>query len=183
MCIRDRPCFQHVIATQDWHPADHSSFASQHADNNIGDVISLCGLDQVLWPNHCVQGTSGGDFAEQLNRPADIRVFRKGTDSSIDSYSGFFDNGHRKSTGLEQYLDELDIKRVYVMGLATDYCVKFTVLDALKLGLETYLVEDGCRGVNLQPTDVVNAIEEMRQAGAQVVGSESILNERKESKK
>ena len=167
--------FDCVIATQDWHPKNHESFASQHEGHEVGQVIQLQGLEQILWPNHCVQGTHGAEFAATLNRPEKLRVFPKGTDRDIDSYSGFFDNGQRKSTGLGDYLKTESINRVYILGLATDYCVKFTALDAKQLGFETYLVEDGCRGVDLATGDSATAVREMQSAGIQSIQSETLL--------
>jgi nicotinamidase/pyrazinamidase len=165
--------FDLIVATQDWHPADHGSFASNRG-GIVGELSSLGGLPQVLWPDHCVQGTPGADFHQDLDMTRVTKVFRKGTDPSIDSYSGFFDNGHRKSTGLGEWLRELGVTNVYVLGLATDYCVRYTALDAVELGFRTYLVEDGTRGVELHPGDVAAAIEEMRQAGVKVVGSDEV---------
>lgn len=167
--------FELVVATQDWHPAKHKSFASQHEGQDVGQVIELNGLDQILWPDHCVQGTHGAEFAETLNRTDGVRVFPKGTDPEIDSYSGFFDNGQRKSTGLGDFLNHEEIKLVYVMGLATDYCVKFTALDSQRLGFETTLVEDGCRGVDLQPGDSRNAIAELQASGITSIQSTELL--------
>lgn len=167
--------FELVIATQDWHPLDHQSFASQHPGISIGDSFQLAGLAQTAWPDHCVQGSPGAEFVESLNLDRIQCVFRKGTDRDIDSYSGFFDNGHKRSTGLADYLREQQVSRVYVMGLATDYCVRATVLDALQVGLATTLIVDGCRGVELQPGDIDRAIEEMRVSGAEIVHSNSIL--------
>ena len=161
--------FDLVVATQDWHPPDHLSFASQHADCDVGDVIELDGLEQILWPDHCVQGTTGAEFVAELNRGVMDRVVRKGTDRRIDSYSGFFDNGHRKATGLGDFLRERGTDSVYLVGVATDYCVKFTALDARRLGLQTYVVADGCRGVERKAGDVERAIEEMESAGVHVV--------------
>ena len=165
---RLQPHFDLIVATQDWHPVNHESFAANHAGRTAGDVIDLHGLRQILWPVHCVQGTTGADFAAGLDRKRWDRVFVKGTDPTTDSYSGFFDNGHRQATGLGDYLREKEATDVYVVGLATDYCVKFTVLDALDLGFRTYLIEDACRGVNLQPGDVAAAIEAIRIAGAEI---------------
>ena len=165
------PRFEVVVATRDHHPPDHESFASRHAGRRVGEVIDLHGLSQVLWPDHCVQGTAGSELAAGLDVTRVASVFTKGTDRTIDSYSGFFDNGHRKSTGLGDWLRERGIERVYVLGLATDYCVKFTALDARRLGFEVILVEDGCRAVDLQPGDGARAIEAMRAAGVQVVRS------------
>ncbi len=160
--------FGFVVATRDWHPPDHSSFASQHPGHAVGDVIEVGGVAQVLWPDHCVQGTKGAEFAAALNDAAISEIVTKGTSRDIDSYSGFFDNNQRQATGLLDILQRSGITRVHVMGLATDYCVKFTALDALKLGFETNLVLEGCRGVNLTPGDSDRAVDEMRAAGASV---------------
>ena len=137
-----------AIATQDWHPPGHSSFG--------------------LWPVHCVQNTGGALFAQGLETRAIHRVFPKGVDQLIDSYSGFFDNDHRKATGLGDFLKSEGVTAVTIMGLATDYCVKFTALDARSLGFEVTLIMSGCRAVNLQPGDEEAAIEEMRRAGVTV---------------
>lgn len=173
---RLQPRFPLVVATQDWHPADHGSFAANHPGRVPGEMIDLHGLPQILWPTHCVQGQPGADFAPKLDRQRWAQVFVKGTDPAIDSYSGFFDNGHRQATGLGDYLRDQGVTDVYVAGLATDYCVKFTVLDALKLGFRAHLIEDACRGVNLQPDDVAAAIAEMRAVGAEVLDAQQILN-------
>ncbi len=160
--------FPFVVATQDWHPADHQSFASQHAGKQVGDVIMLNGLQQVLWPDHCIQESRGANFSADLNRNGIDHVICKGTDRSIDSYSGFFDNDHRKSTGLEELLRQHDIDEVQLVGLATDYCVKFTALDASLLGFKTSVIIDGIRGVELNPGDCDRAIQEMHDAGIHI---------------
>ena len=167
------PKFDLVVATQDWHPETHGSFAKHHG-KQPGEMIELHGLPQVLWPHHCVQGTKGAEFVDTLDTSRIDAVFQKGTDPKIDSYSGFHDNGHRKSTGLADYLRGKGVDEVYVLGVATDYCVRFTALDAVREGFKTTLVEDGCRGVNLQPDDSAKAIEEMRSAGVRVVRSEEV---------
>src|SRR5271166_1222118 len=161
--------FKLVVATQDWHPANHGSFAANHPGKKPGDVVKLSKLPQVLWPVHCVQNTRGAEFAPSLMLNRVNRVFKKGTDASVDSYSGFFDNGHLRATGLGEYFKEKKVTDVYVLGLATDYCVKFTALDAVDLGFRTHLIEDACRGVNLTLDDVKNALEEMKKAGVIVV--------------
>jgi nicotinamidase/pyrazinamidase len=168
------PGFSLVVATQDWHPPTHGSFASNHPGRKPGELIDLNGLTQVLWPNHCVQESAGSEFVKRLNRERITKVFRKGTDAGIDSYSGFFDNGHRKATGLSAYLKEKGVDEVFVLGVATDYCVKFTALDAVREGFKTTLVEDGCRGVNLQANDSIQAVAEMKAAGIQIVQSRSL---------
>jgi nicotinamidase/pyrazinamidase len=161
--------FELVVATQDWHPADHGSFAANHEGKQPGDVVDLNGLEQILWPVHCVQETPGAGFHPDLDRTRLAEVFHKGTDAGIDSYSGFFDNGHRKATGLGDYLKEKGVTDVYVCGLATDYCVKSSALDAVGLGFRTFVIEDACRGVDLEPGDVEKAFAEMRDAGVRVL--------------
>ncbi|HEY5769732.1 MAG TPA: bifunctional nicotinamidase/pyrazinamidase [Terrimicrobium sp.] len=171
---RLQQCFELIVATQDWHPATHGSFAINHAGRNPGDVIDLNGLPQILWPGHCVQDTPGADFVPALDRTRWSRVFPKGTRPEIDSYSGFFDNGRRNATGLGDYLQERDVTNLYLLGLATDYCIKFSALDARHLGFKTLLIEDASRGVDLKPGDVARAIEEMKDAGVEVVTSASV---------
>jgi nicotinamidase/pyrazinamidase len=167
--------FPLVVATQDWHPANHGSFAASHPGRKVLEQIELNGLAQTLWPVHCVQHTKGAELAAALNRKRIARIFPKGTDAGIDSYSGLFDNGHRKSTGLGEWLKAQGVSEVFVCGLATDYCVKFTALDAAQMGFKTHFIEDASRGVNLRPDDVKNAIEEMRRAGIAVVQSAELL--------
>lgn len=163
--------FPLVVATQDWHPAGHGSFASSHPGRRPGELIVLNGLPQVLWPDHCVQGSPGAELAPRLDGARIEAILRKGTDPGIDSYSGFFDNGQRKSTGLADYLRGRGVDEVLLVGLATDYCVKATALDARRLGFRAGLIEDGSAGVELQPGDVRAAIDEMRAAGVAVIRS------------
>ena len=170
-----QPRFDLVVATQDWHPRDHGSFAANHPGANVYDVIDLQGLEQTLWPVHCVQGTPGAAFIPSLDTSRIARVFRKGTDPKVDSYSGFFDNGRRHATGLDEYLRDRNVDTVYVCGLATDYCVKATALDARRLNLATYLIEDLTRGVDVPPGSVNRAIADMRAAGVGVVQSTELL--------
>ena len=161
--------FDVVAATQDWHPAGHGSFASQHPGRKVGDVVELHGLQQVLWPDHCVEGTAGARFASGLAAKRIDRVVRKGTDPGIDSYSTFFDNAHRKATGLADYLRERGVGAVFLAGLATDYCVRFSALDAVELGFRAHVVLDGCRGVELAAGDVERAVGEMAAAGVRML--------------
>lgn len=170
-----QPTFPLVVATQDWHPANHGSFATSHPGKNLFEQIELNGLPQTLWPVHCVQNTKGAELAAALSRDPIAKVFPKGTDAGIDSYSGLFDNGHRKSTGLGEWLKAQGVTEVFVCGLATDYCVKFTALDAVAMGFRTFFIEDASRGVNLQPDDVKNAIEVMKRAGIVVAQSNELL--------
>ncbi len=161
--------FEHVVASLDWHPPDHRSFASQHEGIEIGDTFELGGHPQVAWPDHCVQGTSGAELPASLDRDGIAYFVRKGTVRDVDSYSAFFDNDHRHATGLHEHLQSLNVDELSVMGLATDYCVKYTVQDSIELGYRTRVLLDGCRGVNLLPSDTRAAIEVMRNAGAELI--------------
>jgi nicotinamidase/pyrazinamidase len=169
--------FNCIIATRDWHPANHGSFASNHVNKQPGDVIQLNGLTQILWPDHCIQGSPGAELSPLINQSLLSNVIFKGTDPDIDSYSAFYDNGHLKETGLHTYLKRNGITSLYVAGLATDYCVYYTVLDALKLGYATTLITDATKGVNLHPNDSQKAITDMEKRGAQLTTSDQILNQ------
>ncbi|MEZ4368920.1 MAG: bifunctional nicotinamidase/pyrazinamidase [Kofleriaceae bacterium] len=160
--------FDLVVATQDLHPPEHGSFAANHPGTQPYQVIDLHGLPQVLWPVHCVRGTRGAELRDDLDVARIARVFPKGTDPTVDSYSGLWDNGRRRSTGLGEWLREQGVTAVTVLGLATDYCVKFTVLDALADGFAVTVRADGCRAVELAPGDGARALEEMRAAGAAI---------------
>jgi nicotinamidase/pyrazinamidase len=160
-----QPQFDHIVATQDWHPADHGSFAANHPETQPGQQIVLGGLPQILWPVHCVEGTSGADFPTTLDRSQWKRVFQKGRNPVVDSYSGFFDNARKGDTGLRSYLLLQGVRRLCIVGLALDYCVKYTALDAKSLGFETVVLLDATRAVNLQPEDGKRAIEELKAAG------------------
>ncbi len=162
------PQFGLVVATQDWHPENHGSFAANHPGKNLFDQISLDGLPQTLWPIHCVQNTGGALFAPGLDTRNIQRVFTKGMNPQIDSYSGLYDNGHRASTGMGEWLKSQGVSELHVAGVATDYCVKFTVLDALAEDFKVHLITTACRGVNLQAGDVDRALEEMRTAGCEM---------------
>src|ERR1051326_2704482 len=166
---RLQPHFDFVVATQDWHPPNHGSFASNHRGKKPGDVVDLHGLQQILWPDHCVQGSHGAELHRDLDRSSIDEIVRKGTDPAIDSYSTFFDNGRRKSTGLENHLREREITDVFIGGLATDYCVLWSARDAVSLGFRTHVVSDACRGVELNPGDIERAFEEMRSIGVSVI--------------
>jgi nicotinamidase/pyrazinamidase len=163
--------FELVLATQDWHPPDHGSFAANHPGKKPGDHVILDGIEQILWPVHCVQNTHGAEFASAFDKSRIAHVFHKGIERNIDSYSTFFDNAHRRHTGLAHYLRKRSIKDIYLMGLALDYCVKYSALDARQLGLNTRVILDGCRGIDLKPGDIDRALEEMKQAGAIILKS------------
>lgn len=167
--------FEMVIATQDWHPANHGSFASNHVNKKPGEIITLHGLKQVLWPDHCIQDSQGAQFSEKLNSDVIQMVFQKGTDPNVDSYSGFYDNGKKKDTGLKIFLKSHGVKEVFIVGLATDYCVKFTAIDALGAGFATSVISDATRAVNLEPDDGEKALSEMREKGIKIIESSSIL--------
>ncbi|MDN3204600.1 bifunctional nicotinamidase/pyrazinamidase [Algoriphagus sediminis] len=166
--------FQKIVATQDFHPPGHKSFAANHEGKKIGEMIQLDGLDQVLWPTHCVQGSFGSEFSDQLEQKNWLKIFRKGLNENVDSYSGFFDNARRGDTGLNTYLKEIGVQRVFVVGLALDYCVKFTALDSIDLGFDTFLITDGSRAVNLNKNDDQLAIEKMVAKGINIITSQEI---------
>lgn len=140
--------YELVVATQDWHPYNHRSFASQHAGHAVFDVIQLKGMDQTLWPDHCVQGSFGAKFSEDLNQDRIEAVFRKGVQVGIDSYSGFYDNGRLRKTGLYGYLKDRDVTEVHICGLAADFCVYYTAMDALQLGFKTAIVSKGTKAID-----------------------------------
>ena len=164
-----QPLFEVVVATQDFHPQGHSSFAATHG-KQPGPVITAAGTI-MLWPAHCVQGTKGAELVSTLETERIAQVFFKGVDPDLDSYSGFFDNDHRHATGLGAYLKEKGVTDVSVVGLATDYCVKWTALDAKQMGFTTTVILDACRGVELAPGDVERAIGEMKRAGIRLIQS------------
>lgn len=170
------PIFPRVVATQDWHPRDHGSFASTHPDKVPGDIVELGGVSQVLWPDHCVQGTPGASFHSSLNVASICRVIRKGADPGIDSYSAFFDNDRRSSTGLDLYLHAHGVLELVIMGLATDYCVRASALDAIGLGFRVTVAADGCRAVDVTPGDGERALAEMHTSGVKIVSSAELLD-------
>lgn len=158
--------FELVIVTQDWHPNNHISFARTH-NKKPGEIIIINGIKQVLWPDHCIQDTYGADFVKSLNKKKIKKIIKKGTDSQIDSYSGFFDNERKKETELRSYLNENNVKELFIVGLATDYCVKYTALDSASLGFKTNVIIDATKGIN----DVNNAVQEMKNAGINIISS------------
>jgi nicotinamidase/pyrazinamidase len=164
-----QPHFDLVVATQDWHPAAHKSFASNHPGKRPFDVINLLGRDQVLWPDHCLQGSAGAAFAPALELNRVEAIFRKGMDPEIDSYSGFFDNGHLKTTGMADYLRSKKVSQVFVAGLAGDYCVYFTAKDALLEGFKTFLLEDASRPIH--PEGFAQAKADLKHLGGKIIQS------------
>jgi nicotinamidase/pyrazinamidase len=167
--------FDLVVATQDWHPVDHKSFASNHDGRKPYDAIQLKGLQQTLWPDHCVQGTKGADFPAQLNMDKAEAIFRKGTNPEIDSYSGFYDNGHLKSTGLADYLRGKKVNEVYVTGLCGDICVFFTAMDSLSEGFTTYIIKDATQPLIQADFEKTNAAFE--EKGGKLIRSAEIMKQ------
>mgnify|MGYP002651437745 CR=1 FL=1 len=161
--MHDVLTFDVVVATQDLHPKDHGSFAKSKEE--LFSMKELSGLPQVMWPAHCVEGTKGADFHKGINPELFDKVFPKGTDKNIDSYSGFFDNGKKKSTGMGEWLKEQGVTHVYVVGLALDYCVKATAVDAKAFGFETVVIERATKAVNMNPNDGQAALKEMQEKG------------------
>jgi nicotinamidase/pyrazinamidase len=165
--------FENVVLTQDWHPAGHQSFANSHPGTRPFDSIQLGYGEQVLWPDHCVQGSDGAAFHKDLAVCHAQLVVRKGWRRDVDSYSAFLEADRKSRTGLQGYLDERGIKRVFVCGLATDFCVAWTALDARKLGFDCAVVEDACRAIDLQGS-LAAAWERMGQAGVARVQSRDL---------
>lgn len=162
--------FQNVILTQDWHPNEHISFVDNHANQQVFDYIELSYGQQVLWPRHCVQGSQGAEFHRDLNIPHAQLIIRKGYHVEIDSYSAFLEADKKTATGLASYLRERQINTVYIVGVATDYCVKWTALDAQQAGFKTYVIEDMCKAIDINGS-LAQAWLEMSQAGVQRVQS------------
>ena len=161
--------FAHVVLTQDWHPRGHASFASSHAGKNPFDSIDVSYGQQILWPDHCVQGTRGADFHPDLDIPHAELVLRKGFRTAIDSYSAFFENDHRTPTGLVAYLKERGFKRIALCGLATDFCVFYSALDGRHAGFEVTVTTDACRGINVDGS-LDRAMRSMKEAGVTLLG-------------
>lgn len=166
--------FPLVVASQDWHPLDHVSFAKNHPGKKVGDVISVKGQDQVLWPVHCVRETPGAEIIPELHKRAIESYFYKGTDKHIDGYSAFFDNARLKSTGLDRYLKSRGVHEIYIAGVATDYCVLYSTMDAIDLGFSVFVVSDACRAINLHPQDERQSFAAMAAKGATMVQSSDV---------
>lgn len=166
--------FKLIIASQDWHPINHASFAANQPGRQPGDSININGLAQVLWPVHCVQDTVGAAFVASLDSTRISKIIYKGTHPEIDSYSIFFDNAHQQKTQLDSYLKQQQVTDIYLLGLATDYCVKYSVLDGCALGYRVFVVSDGCRGINLHSEDSSQAFASMQSAGGQFITSHQI---------
>lgn len=167
--------FQMVVATQDWHPAHHLSFASAHPGKKTFDTIHLGDTEQILWPDHCVQGTKGAELAESLSLKRVAAIFRKGMHPEIDSYSTFHDNEYKNSTGLSDFLRGKGVKEVYIVGLAGDFCVGFSALDAIKEGFSTYVIEDGTKPIDKGGFEKIKA--KIMEKGGKFIKSSSIISE------
>jgi nicotinamidase/pyrazinamidase len=165
--------FAHVGLTQDWHPPDHRSFASQHDGRSPFETVLLDYGEQTLWPDHCVQGSPGAAFHHALDLPHAELVLRKGFVREIDSYSAFFENDRRTPTGLAAYLRERGFRRLYLAGLATDYCVAYSALDAIGAGFAVVVLEDACRAIDLGGS-LAWAMREMRHAGVVIGSTENV---------
>lgn len=159
--------FDLVVATQDWHPANHGSFASAHSDGKLFELGELDGLPQMLWPDHCVQDSYGAALAEALDQKPIAAIFHKGMDARVDSYSGFFDNGRKHKTGLEDYLKGMGVARVAVCGLAADYCVFYTARDALELGFKVEIILDATRAIDNDQWKTIQ--REFKQSGGKLI--------------
>lgn len=168
------PFFENVIQTQDWHPDNHTSFASNHNNKNPYDTIDLSYGEQVLWPDHCVQESRGAEFHPDLETIHTNIIIRKGFRPEVDSYSAFFENDKSTSTGLKGYLDSLNISTVFICGLATDFCVKWTALDSIKSGYNTYLICDAVKGIDID-NSVQTAMKEMYDAGVEFILSDYLI--------
>jgi len=166
--------YDFVVASQDWHPADHGSFASQHPGKAPFDMGELSGQAQVMWPDHCVQDTADAEFHPDLQSARIDYIQRKGENPAVDSYSAFRDNDKAALTGLANWLSSKGVTELDLMGLATDYCVKFSALDAVDMlpGVKVRLIADGCRGID--PKGVEDAIAAMREAGVEITDSSRI---------
>ncbi|MEO6905643.1 MAG: bifunctional nicotinamidase/pyrazinamidase [Ginsengibacter sp.] len=164
--------FDLVVATQDCHPFDHNSFASSHPGKKAFEEIDLNGMPQVLWPDHCVQETEGSEFSSQLDTKRIETIFRKGMDKNIDSYSGFFDNGKKKATGMGAYLKGRGVTSIYVVGLAADYCVNFTALDGFELGFDSTIITDATRAIDFE--NLKNVLKDFKEKGGKEITSKLI---------
>jgi nicotinamidase/pyrazinamidase len=165
--------FHYIAATKDWHPQGHCSFASTY-HKKVGEHMLVGGVEQILWPDHCVQGTSGSLLSPLLDTKRLDDIIYKGNEVDVDSYSTFFNNKHEHETGLNALLKKKGVDEIYIAGLTTEYCVKNSALDALKLGYRVYVVLDGCSAINLDPQDEERALSEMKKAGAHIVSLEEV---------
>jgi nicotinamidase/pyrazinamidase len=167
-----------IVATLDWHPPHHKSFASAHSKKKPGERIDFEGYQQLLWPDHCIAHSSGAELVSELNTNLIDHLVYKGDDLNIDSYSAFFDNAKQKSTGLEQLLKKHNVSELYICGVALDYCVRHSAIDAANLGYKVFLVIDACKGAVISPGDIEKAITEMLDAGVKFITTKQILSKK-----
>lgn len=165
--------FDYVVATQDWHPKNHISFASTH-NKPVGTTVIVEGVTQLLWPQHCVQGTDGAKFHPELNTDKINIILRKGTNPNIDSYSAFLENDKKTETGLHYLMKGLGIKEVYLCGLALDYCVYYSACDSVKFGFDTFVIIDATKGVNIPEGSIEQAINHMKSLGVKIISYENL---------
>lgn len=166
--------FEIIVATQDWHPQDHVSFASNHKGKNVFDQVEIDGINQILWPDHCVQGTEGADLQKDLNIKSINLILRKGMNPAVDSYSAFTENDMKTITGLHGYLNTLNVAEVFVCGLATDVCVYYTATDSVKYGFKTTVVADAARGIDNPPGNLERILNDMRNKGINVINTSEL---------
>ncbi len=169
--------FATVAVTQDWHPSNHVSFASNHEGMNVYDQLEINGINQVLWPDHCVAGSEGSMLHPDLHTDRANIIIRKGTNPGLDSYSAFFENDRVTKTGLSGYLNALEIEDVFLCGLATDYCVYYSAMDAVRSGFKTHVVLDACRGINVPEGSLESVIEQMKVHGVRIINSREISDD------
>jgi nicotinamidase/pyrazinamidase len=166
--------FERVVATQDWHPTDHMSFAANHPGKKVYDIIEYKGTEQVLWPEHCVSGTTGAKFHPELNTVNVDLILRKGINPEIDSYSAFRENDKSTLTGLEGYLKNLNVKKTYFCGLALDYCVFYSAMDSKELGFETYVIIDATKGIDSPEGNIDKVLREMKESDIKIIKSSDL---------
>lgn len=164
-----------IVLTQDWHPFNHLSFANSHPGKKPGDEYQTEAIGPILWPVHCVQGSIGADFHKSLNKDIANMIIRKGDDPEVDSYSGFLENDKETETGLSGYLNSLNIKRIFICGLASDYCCYYTAMDGVDFGFETFFIVDLTKGIDLPPGNIANSLESMTKKGVKFVNKDSFL--------
>lgn len=164
-----------VVLTQDWHPENHMSFASSHPDKDPGDEFHSEGIGPILWPDHCVQDSKGANFHDKLKVKLAHAIIRKGYNHSVDSYSGFIENDKKSETGLAGFLKSLNIKRIFICGLALDYCCYFTALDGLDFGFEVYFLVNLTRGIDLPPGNITKSLQQMRDKGIKFATKDNLI--------
>ncbi len=164
-----------IILTQDWHPKNHKSFASSYNNKNPGDEYHSNGIGPVLWPDHCIQGTKGAQFHEKLNIDLAHTIIRKGSNPEVDSYSAFIENDKKSETRLRNYLNSLKIKKIFICGLALDYCCYYTALDGIDLGFEVYFLVNLTRGIDLPPGNISIALQYMTEKGVKFATKDNLI--------